>query len=119
MWTIKRKGFFNRTLLLNQNGEQTIGTLVPATWKRDIALKMDDGFEATYLYKKLFAKSLTLTGNMTGNILQITQRAFGIKQPFEVTFDKTLKHQNLPPFPLLILAGVSIILLRQQQAAAH
>jgi hypothetical protein len=118
MWTIKRKGFFNRTLLLNEDEEHTIGSLVPATWKRNIDLKMDNGFEATYLYKKLFARSLTLTGDATGDILQITQRAFRLKKPFEVTFE-TSKHQNMPPLPLLILIGVSIVLLRQQQAAAH
>jgi len=116
-WTIKRKGWFNRTLLLNRGEDEAIGNIIPETWKRDFNLKLDDGFEATYLYKKLFSKSLTLTNNQLGDILQITQKALGIKQPFTVSINLVTKPENMPPLPLLIMIGLHVILLRQQQAA--
>ncbi|MFA6246087.1 MAG: hypothetical protein WC615_04045 [Mucilaginibacter sp.] len=118
-WTIKRKGWFNRTLLLNLGEDDTIGNLIPETWKRDFNLKLDDGFEATYLYKKLFSKSLVLTNGQLGDIFQITQKAFSIKQPFTVTIDLITKPDNMPPLPLLIMIGLHVILLRQQQAASQ
>jgi hypothetical protein len=117
-WIIKRKGWFNRTLLLNRGEDETIGYIIPETWKRDFNLKLDDGFEATYLYKKLFSKSLTLSNDQLGDILQITQKAFGIKQPFTVTIDLLTRPDKMPPLPLLIMIGLHVILLRQQQAAA-
>jgi len=119
-WTVKRQGFFDRTLLINRNEDETIGTLKPATWKRNIDIQMNDGFTATYLYKKLFAKSLTLTSDALGDVLQVTQRPFGFKTPFAITLNKIYQQQNMPPLPLLILIGVSMTLMRQQQqAAAH
>lgn len=118
-WTIKRKGWFNRTLLLNRGEDEPIGNIVPETWKRDFNLQLDNGFEATYLYKKLFSKSLTLTNDQLGDILQITQKAFGIKKPFTVTIDLLTKPDNMPPLPLLVMIGLHLILLRQQQAAAQ
>jgi hypothetical protein len=80
---------------------------------------MDNGFEATYLYKKLFSKSLVLTNGQLGDIFQITQKAFSIKQPFTVTIDLVTKPDNMPPLPLLIMIGLHVILLRQQQAASQ
>lgn len=118
-WTIKRKGWFNRTLLLNRGEDEPIGNIIPETWKRDFNLQLDNGFEATYLYKKLFSKSLALTNTQLGDILQITQKAFGIKQPFTVTIDLVTKPDNMPPLPLLVMIGLHVILLRQQQAAAQ
>lgn len=117
-WTIKRKGWFKRTLLLNTGEDNTIGTLTPETWKRDFNLQLDTGFEATYLYKKLFSKSLTLTNDKVGDMLEITQKAFSLKQPYTITFSQVLQQDSIPPVPLLILIGLHIILLRQQQAAA-
>lgn len=118
MWTIKRKGLLSRTQLLNQGEDDTIGNLIPATWKRDMDLKMDNGFEATYLYKSLFAKSITLVSNTLGDLMQITARPFGIKKPFMVTFDNTLTQSSTPPLPLLAMIGVNVVLVRQQHAAA-
>ncbi|MBB5394810.1 hypothetical protein [Mucilaginibacter sp. AK015] len=117
-WTIKRKGMFNRTLLLNKGEDETIGNLVPETWKRDIAIKMDNGFEAVYMFKKVFSRSFTLTHALYGDILQIEHTAFGIKKPFEVSFDKTEQINNMPQVPLLALIGINILLIRQQHAAA-
>jgi hypothetical protein len=116
-WTLKRKGWFNRTLLLNQGEDDPIGNLIPETWKRDFNLKLDNGFEATYLYRKLFSKSLVLTNRQFGDVFQITQKAFNVKQPFTVTIDLVTKPENMPPLPLLIMVGLHLILLRQQQAA--
>jgi hypothetical protein len=118
-WTIKRKGWFNRTLILNSGEDEPVGNIIPETWKRDFNLKLDSGFEATYLYKKLFSKALTLTHHQLGDILQITQKPFGIKQPFTVTIDLMTKPDNLPSLPLLTMIGLHVILLRQKQAAAH
>src|SRR6478609_2591679 len=43
-WTVKHKGWFKRSLLINRGEEDTIGVLVPETWKGNIHLKMDNGF---------------------------------------------------------------------------
>jgi hypothetical protein len=80
---------------------------------------MDNGFEATYLYKKLFSKSLSLTNDTQGDILQITQKAFNFKQPYTVTIDQVTQQANTPPLPLLAFMGLVIIMLRQQQAATQ
>ena len=116
-WTIKRKGWFNRTLLLNLGEDEIIGNLIPETWKRDVNLKLDDGFEAAYLYKSLFSKSLVLTNGWLGDILHITHKAFNIKQPFTVGIDLVTQPDKMPPMPLLIMAGLHVILLRQKQAS--
>jgi hypothetical protein len=116
-WTIKHKGLFNRTMLINQDEDKTIGTIEPQRWKRDTLLKLDNGFEATYLYKKLFTKALTLASAAQGDILQIIQKPFGIKTPFKIQVDASPQKVKLN-IPLFILIGVNLILLRQAQAAA-
>ncbi|MCO5935303.1 hypothetical protein NAF17_07110 [Mucilaginibacter sp. RB4R14] len=118
-FTIKRKGWFNRTVLVNKGEDEIIGVLVPETWKRDFNLKMDNGFEATYLYKKMFSKSLSLTNGTQGDILTITQKAFNFKQPYTVTIDQVTQQPNTPLLPLLAFMGLVIIMLRQQQAATQ
>ncbi|RYU91599.1 hypothetical protein EWM62_06570 [Mucilaginibacter terrigena] len=118
-WTIKRKGWFNRTLLLNRGEDEPVGNLVPEIWKRDFNLLFDTGFEATYLCKKLFSKSITLTNSQLGDILHITQKPFAVKQPFTVTIALLKTPENMPPLPLLIMIGLHVIMLRQKQAAAH
>ncbi|MES2266052.1 MAG: hypothetical protein V4520_04805 [Bacteroidota bacterium] len=118
-YTIKRKGWFNRTILVNRGEDETIGVLVPETWKRDFNLKMDDGFEATYLYKKMFSKSLSLITNAQADILSITPKALNFKQPYTVTIDQITQQPNTPPLPLLAFMGLVIIMLRQQQAATQ
>jgi hypothetical protein len=79
---------------------------------------MDNGFKGTYLYKKLFSRSLTFTHEMYGDILQITQKPWLLKRPFIITYDQSLKINDLPPFPLLALIGVNLILIRQAHASA-
>jgi hypothetical protein len=118
-WTIKRKGWFNRTLYLNIGEDEPIGTLVPETWKRNFNLKLDSGFEATYLYRTLFSKELTLTSDTLGDILQIHQKPFSTKRHSTVNIDLVTVPDSMPPMPLLIMAGLHITLLRQQKAAAH
>ncbi|TWR31568.1 hypothetical protein FPZ43_03595 [Mucilaginibacter pallidiroseus] len=118
-WTIKQKGWFKRALLINEGDDHTIGTLNPATWKRDMALAMNNGFEANYEYKKVFSKSFSLTSTAHGDILELTQHAFKIKQPYTVNFQQALNIDGIPPIPLLTLIGLHIVLLRAQQAAAH
>jgi hypothetical protein len=116
-WTIKHKGWFKCAMLLNQNEDETIGTIEPQRWKRDTLIKMDNGFEANYLYKKLFTKALTLSNAAQGDMLQIIAKAFSIKTPFKITIDPSPQKVKLN-IPLLALIGVNLILLRQAQAAA-
>jgi hypothetical protein len=118
-YTLKRKGWFNRTILINHGEDETVGTLIPETWKRDFNLKMNNGFEATYSYKKLFSKSLTLNSVADGDILQINQKTFNFKQPYTVSIDLITKQNNMPPLPLLAFMGLVIIMLRRQQAATQ
>ncbi|TSD67086.1 hypothetical protein FFF34_006750 [Inquilinus sp. KBS0705] len=117
-WTIKCKGLFKRSSLIVKGEDETIGTLIPATWKRNIDLQMDNGFRAFFNYKKLFSMAYVLTHEMYGDILQIKQKAFGIKKPYVITFDQTLQISDRPPLPLLMLIGVNAMLIRQEQAAA-
>jgi hypothetical protein len=117
-WTIKRKGWFKRSFLLNQNEDETIGTLIPETWLRNVNLKMDSGFEASYQYKKILSRSLVLTHDTLGDILKITGKAFNFKRPYTITLEQITQQNDMPPIPLLALIGVNIILIRQQQAAA-
>lgn len=118
LFTIKRKSLMSRTLMLNRGEEETIGELQPATWKRDVELRMDNGFEATYLFKKLFSRAYTLTNDSYGDILEVKQVAWGFKKPFTVNFFTENQQTGKPDMPLLTLISVYFILLRQQQAAA-
>ena len=118
VWTIKPKGWFKRSLLVNKGEDETIGTLIPETWKRNIDMEMDNGFKGVYLYKKLFSRSFSLTHEMYGDILQIIPKAWGFKKPFVISYSKALRIDNLPPVPLLVLAGISLILTRQGHGAA-
>lgn len=120
-WTIKPKGWFKRSLLINKGDDEIIGTLIPETWKRNVNLEMDSGFKGTYLYKKLFSRSLTFTHEMYGDVLHITQKPWLLKRPFIITYYQNLKVNNLPAIPLLALIGVNLILIRQAHAnaAAH
>lgn len=117
-WTIKSKGWFKRSLLINKGEDETIGTLIPETWKRDVKLEMDNGFRGIYSHTSLFSRSLTLTNEMYGDVLQITQKVWGFKRPYIITYDKTLRIDNLPPIPLLALIGINLMLARQGHAAA-
>ncbi|OOQ59559.1 hypothetical protein [Mucilaginibacter pedocola] len=117
LWTVKQKGWFKRAMLINRNEDETIGTMEPQTWKRDTLIKLDDGFEGNYLYKKLFTNAVTLVSDTEGDILRIATKAFGIKKPFTIEVDPSPKKVKLN-IPLLVLAGVNLILLRQAQAAA-
>jgi hypothetical protein len=117
-WTVKHKGWFKKGLLINRGEDDTVGNLIPETWKRNINLKMDDGFEAVFLYKKLFTTTFTLNHDMYGDILNIKQKAFGIKKPFVLNYDQALKVNNMPPIPLLALIAINLILIRQTQSHA-
>lgn len=120
-WTAKRAGFFSRALNINLGEEKTIGQVVPEVWKRNVAIRMDNGFEGTFLYKKLFTNTMFFTSSITGDLFQLKHKAFGISKPFEIELDKNHQRStqnDAPPLPLLILLGVNLILLRQAQAAA-
>ncbi|MBD1394727.1 hypothetical protein [Mucilaginibacter glaciei] len=117
-WTIKMKGLLKRNLLINKGDDETIGTLIPATWKRDILLEMENGFKATYLYKKFFARSLTLSHDMYGDIINLKQEWWSFSKPFTVTYDPSVKTNDMPPIPLLALIGLHLTLIRQAQAAS-
>lgn len=116
-WTVKHKGWFKRTMLLNMGEDKIIGTIEPARWKRDTLLKLDDGFEASFIYKKLFSRALTLTSSIQGDLLHIKQKPFGFRQPFTISVDPAPQKVKLN-IPLFTLIGVNLILMRQAQAAA-
>ncbi|RFZ90920.1 hypothetical protein D0C36_18395 [Mucilaginibacter conchicola] len=117
-FTIKRKSLISRTLMFNRGEDETIGELQPSAWKRDVELKMNNGFEAIYLFKKLFSRAYTLTSNAYGDILDVKQIAWGIKKPFTVSFAADNYQQGKPDVAVLTMIGVHFILYRQQQAAA-
>lgn len=120
-WTIKREGIFSRNMLLNLGEDETIAVLEPALWRRDITLKMTNGFQAMYLTRKLFSATVTVTTEKFGDLLNIRQKAFGFKTPMTVEIEPSLissRQTGLPSLALLSLIGINIILLRQRRAAA-
>jgi hypothetical protein len=117
-WTIKRKGWFKRSYDINKNEDETIGTLIPEIWVRDVNLKMDSGFEAAYQYKRILSRSIVLTHDTLGDILQITAKLFNFKRPYTITLEQIKQPDNMPTIPLLALIGLNVILIRQQKAAA-
>ena len=116
-WTIKRKGWLNRILVINQGEDKFIGSIIPETWKRDFDLKLSNGFEATYFYENLFSRSLTLKTDDSGDILYITHKAFNLKRPFSVKINLLSNPEFLPSVPLIIMVGLHVILLRQRRTA--
>jgi hypothetical protein len=116
--TLKPKGWFKRNLVINEGEDETIGTLIPETWKRDVTLEMDNGFKATYRYKKLFSRSFTLTHELYGDILNLNQMWWSFGKPFTATIEVASKISGMPSIPFLALTGLHLTLLRQQQAAA-
>lgn len=117
-WTVRCKGWFKRSSLINKGEDDTIGILIPARWSRSIDLQMDNGFKAFFNYTKLFSRAFVLTHEIYGDIFQIRQKAFNIKKPYFITLDQTLQISGRPPLPLLVLIGVNSMLIRQEQAAA-
>lgn len=117
-WTVKTKGLMKRNLLINEGEDKTIGTLIPATWKRDVVLEMDNGFKATFLYKKFFARSLTLNHEIYGDILNLRQEWWSFKKPFTLIYNPSININNLPSIPLLASIGMHLTIIRQQQAAS-
>jgi hypothetical protein len=88
-WTINKKGWLSRTLLIN-SGDENIGTVVPEVWKRNAALKLNGGFEATYYQsKKFYCDSLTLSSTGYGDILQVKAKIWSFKKPFIITVEQT------------------------------
>ncbi|MFD0794493.1 hypothetical protein ACFQZX_12775 [Mucilaginibacter litoreus] len=117
-FTIKRKSLIGRNMLLNKGEEETIGEMIPSIWKRDVGIQMNNGFEANYLFKKLFSRAYTLTSNSYGDLLEIKQVPFGIKKPFAITFKNETYNTFKFDVPLLTMIGVHFMLYRQAQAAA-
>ncbi|TWR26847.1 hypothetical protein FPZ42_07370 [Mucilaginibacter achroorhodeus] len=118
MFTIKRKSLIGRTMLLNRGEDELIGEIEPSVWKRDVKLRMVNGFEANYMFKKLFGRSFTLVNENYGDILEIKQIIWGFKKPFSVTLAPDNQQTGKPDIALLVMIGVHFILVRQAQAAA-
>jgi hypothetical protein len=116
-WILKRKAFMNRTFLLQQPEDVTIGTITPELWSRKVAISMNNGFEATFLNKKLFSRTLTLASDQYGDIISIESKLWKGKTPFLVDITPNLP-QSLPALPLLILLGVHLVLQKQAEIAA-
>ncbi|HEK21611.1 MULTISPECIES: hypothetical protein [unclassified Mucilaginibacter] len=118
LFTIKRRSLIGRTLLLNHGEDELIGEIEPAVWKRNVKLCMNNGFEATYKFKKLFSRSFTLFNESYGDILEIKQLIWGFKRPFSVTLAPNNQQPGKPDVALLAMIGVHFILVKQAQAAA-
>ncbi|WP_184549400.1 hypothetical protein [Mucilaginibacter sp. FT3.2] len=116
-WIVKRKGIFNRSLLIIDSNEMELGVVTPELLSRKVNLNMSDGFTATYLNKKMFTRTFSLTNDQYGDILDIKTSLWGFKKPFKVSVDLD-KLKAIADMPLLVLLGVNLILLKQAQAAA-
>ncbi len=116
-WTIRIKGIFTRTLLIFNAKGENIGSIVPRTWSRKIDLKMDSGFGAEFLNKKLISYSHTWLNEQYGDLVSIKANVWGFKNPFKVIFDPGLL-RTVPEIPFLSLLGINLVLMKQAQAAA-
>ena len=120
-WTLKRSGWFIRVMNLNKNEDEHIGTVTPEIWKSKILLKIDEGFEAEFVRKKIFSLSHTWDAGPYGELLHIKLRPFLFKTPYLVTLGKDFQNSaeaGIPTMPLLALLGLSIIIHRQRHATA-
>lgn len=116
-WIIKRKGIFNRSLLIHDHDGMEIGIVTPEILSRKVKLSMNNGFEAMYLNKKIFTRTFSLTSDQYGDILDVKTLMWGFKKPFEISVNLD-KLKSIPDLPLLALLGVNLILIKQAQAAA-
>jgi hypothetical protein len=116
-WTIKRKGFMSRILLIEQPEKETIGSITPELWSRKIALSMNNGFEAIFLNKKILSRTHTWISDQYGDIVNIESKLWSWGKPFKVNIDLNLL-KSVPTLPLLALLGIHLILLKQAKAAA-
>jgi len=93
-----------------------LGSVTPEVWSRKVILRMNDGFEAIYLNKKLFTRTFNLTSNQLGDILNIQSALWSFKTPFKVSLDLDML-KKIPNLPLLALLGVNLLLIKQAKAA--
>lgn len=115
-WIIKRKGMFSRTYLINDLDGSNLGSVTPEIWSRKIILSMNKGFEAVYLNKKLISRTFSLINDQFGDILSIRTQLWGLKKPFNVSFDPEML-KKIPELPLLALLGINLLLIKQAKAA--
>lgn len=115
-WTIKRKGIFKRTYLINDLDGSNLGSVTPEIWSRKIILSMNNGFEAVYVNKKLISRTFSLINDQFGDILSIRTELWGIKKPFNISFDLDML-KKIPELPLLALLGINLVLIKQAKAA--
>lgn len=117
-WTIKRKGAFSRVLFFDdtQTGER-FGEIKPEMWSRKISITLSNGFRAYFSNKKIFSRTFTVFTELDGDLITIEPAIWKFKTPFKVNFDPSIV-KKVPDMPFLILSGVYLALMRQQQAAA-
>ncbi|MES2277399.1 MAG: hypothetical protein V4592_15350 [Bacteroidota bacterium] len=116
-WIIKCKGAFSRSLFIKKSETEIIGEIKPEIWTRKIRVAMNNGFDAVFTAKKLFCRTFSLTNDQYGDMFSIEPNIWKFKTPFRVTFNQTYL-KTIPDMPLLMLTGIYLVLLRQQQAAA-
>jgi hypothetical protein len=116
-WIVKRKGIFSRALLINDVDGMLIGTITPEIWSRKTMLNLDNGFEAVYLNKKIFTRTLSLINTQYGDLLNIKTESWKLKTPFKIFMEPAVI-KNIPNLPLLALLGVNLVLQSQERAAA-
>lgn len=116
-WEIITKGIFSRVLYINDSGTGNIGSVKPEAWTRKVNLNMTDGFQAYYMSKKVFSRAVYLTSNQFGDLFSIEPNLWKFKQPFRIVFNRDVL-KTVPNLPMFMLAGIHMVVLRQQQAAA-
>lgn len=115
-WVIKRKAIFNRSFLIRDRDEMEIGIVTPELFSRSVKLSLNNGFEASFQYKKLLTRTFSLVSEQYGDILGVKAAMWSFKKPFNVSVDLD-KLKTIPDMPLLALLSVNLILIKQAQAA--
>jgi|GEM_PF-859196 len=117
IWFIKRKGAFKRSLIINDINDMEVGSVVPELFSSKIKLSLNNGFEATYLNKKIFKRTFSLIHDQYGDILDIKTALWSVKKPFDISINLDLI-KTIPDIPLLALLGIKLIMIKQAQAHA-
>lgn len=116
-WTVKRKSWIGRKLIIEQPEGIEIGLITPEILSRKITLELNNGLIATFYNKKILSRTYTWLNDQLGDILNVETKLWSRKQPFIVKIDPDLI-KKVPELPLLALLGINLVLLKQAEAAA-
>lgn len=117
-WLIKQASLFGREAqVINMASTEITAKITREKWNNKVRLEMADGFTAVLKKKGIFSWTYYWTDDQLLDFVAI-KGLFKWAVPFSVTVDNELLKRGLN-VPLIILAGVQTILLKQSQAAAH